>query len=1033
MPVYSAFTIPSLGMRAQSYSLATIGNNIANVSTGGFKRTDTNFSTLLSRTIDKQSDIGGVRPKDLNQISQQGRMEISNRELDLAINGQGFFILNSTAAGGGQTYYGRDGSFEMATLNDISVTGTPSLDANGNILPNTITAKDGYLVDKNGYFLQGWTADPVTGLFSSSSLSSLRIDPYAFATAGQTTTTAALELNLPAADSAGIPQVSEIALTGAFGAAEVGDTYSVTVEGTTVTYTVDGTETSLNAIRDALVAAINANATVAAKVTASASPTDGKLLLTGVTQGSSLTISGAATNGGATADNTAADSIVQAAKTGDIEYYNIEVFDSNGNARSVRLDFAKTANNTWDFSTTIGKTPVAQVDTVTLGGTIEAGDIYTVVVAGTSFSKTAGASDTLATVRDALITSINGSATVKVTAAASGTDALTLTADSAGSAFTTSTSTTNRTPVAQVDNLTLSGSYAAGDTISLQIDALSAVVYTVTANDITVDGIGGAAVTGNSAEAYNNITTNLAAAITANVATAGVVTPAATGGGTGIVTLTALTSGTAFAQATSATAIATGVSTPSTVTANSSIAAVAQIDNATLTGDYAPGDTISVNINGLGAVIYTVVPNDLTLDGAGGGGPVAGGSAAAYDNITAKIAAGIIADGPTAAVVTAAAGGAGTGVVTLTAVTAGTAFTQVTSAVTAGTGVAAATTPTPNVVASTVAQVDNATLTGTYAAGDIVSVNINSIGAVLYTVVPNDLTANGDGTGGVVAGNSAAAYNNITTKIAAAIAGNAATNAVITAAAPGGGGVVTLTADVPGTPFTQVTSSSRGGAGVSTASAVTANAAALADNTATYVNTTANVAPSEVTTTAVTTLTFDANGALLTPTGGLTSLALTFPPVGTVPAGTATVSLDISKFSQFAGDFLPFSYTNNGYAAANAQSVHFDSKGQVIANFDDSTYRAVYKIPLAQFSNANALEEFNGNVYRETEESGTANVVDADKTGYASFLPSTHELSNVDLAGEFTRMMMTQTAYNSSATVFKTVDEMVIAARDLKR
>ncbi|NQU56252.1 MAG: flagellar hook basal-body protein, partial [Rhodospirillales bacterium] len=270
MPIYSAFTIPSLGMRAQSHSLATIGNNIANVTTGGFKRTDTNFSTLLSKTVDKQSDIGGVKPKDLNQITQQGRMEISNRDLDLAINGQGFFILNSSATGGGQAYYGRDGSFEMATLNDISVTGNPTVDANGNATTALITAKDGYLVDKNGYFLQGWTADPVTGLFSSSSLSSLRIDPYAFATSGQTTTTAALELNLPATDNPGTSQVTEITLVGAFGAAEAGDTYSVTVEGTTVTYTEDGTETSLNAIRAALAAAINATTTVAAQATASA-------------------------------------------------------------------------------------------------------------------------------------------------------------------------------------------------------------------------------------------------------------------------------------------------------------------------------------------------------------------------------------------------------------------------------------------------------------------------------------------------------------------------------------------------------------------------------------------------------------------------------------------------------------------------------------------------------------------------------------------------------------------------------------------
>jgi len=773
MPVYSAFTIPTLGMEAQAHSLSTIGNNIANVSTGGFKRTDTTFSTLLGRTLDKQSDIGGVKTKDLQQISRQGNMVISNRDLDLAINGQGFFILNSSATGGGQTYYGRDGSFELSTLNDITVTGTPLTNADGSTTPTTLSTKDGYLVDKNGYYLQGWSADPTTGLFSSTSLSSLRVDPFAFASAGQATSTAALELNLPAADTPGLAQVSEVTLGGTV---ETNDTFSVSVgtPSTTATYTVLATDTTLNDIRTGLIAAINANATIAGQVTASASPTDGKILITGVTQGTSLSISSSTVNVAAgNADNTSLEATTQAAKAGDTQVYNIQIFDSNGNTRSARLDFAKTANNTWNLSTTVGKTPVAQVDKVTLAGTIEAGDIYSVVIDGTSFSHTVASGDTLTTISSALVSSINANTAINVTAAASGTDALTLTADVAGTSFS-----------------------------------------------------------------------------------------------------------------------ATATSANSTV--------VAQIDNTTITGNYAIGDTISVNINAIGAVPYTVIAADLTDNGA-------------------------------------------------------------------------------------------------------------------------------DGTG-----TDAIARNNIAIKLAAAVVGNAPTAAVVTATAPGGG-VVSLTAVTAGTAFTQVSSATTVGTGAATASTTTPNGAAIGDNTSTLANTTANVPATDTVTTFVSALTFDPKGALLTPSPNSVTLALNFAAAGSVPAGTASVALDISNFTQFAGNFQPFSYSNNGFAAANAQSFTFDSKGQIVATFDNSTFRTVYKIPLAQFSNANALQEFSGNVYQETEASGTALVVDADKTGYASFLPSTHELSNVDLAGEFTRMMMTQTAYNSSATVFKTVDEMVTAARDLKR
>lgn len=640
MTVYSAFTVPALGMMGQSHALATIGNNIANVNTGGFKRTDTKFSTVLSETVNKQSDLGGVKPKDLNQITQMGNLVGTNRNMDLAINGEGFFILSNKLSSG-ETFYGRDGSFEMNTVNDITVTG------NGG---TSITTKDGYLVDKNGYYVQGWTADPVTGLFSSTTLSALRIDPYAFAATGQATTTADLHLNLPATDTARLTQVTELGLSGTI---EAGDKYSVTVDGTTVEYTVLGTEANLNAVRTALVSAINANTTISAKATASASVTDNKILITGKTLTDALTVTSTATNGGATSDNAVTRNILQNATAGSAQYYNIDVYDSNGKPRSVRLDFAKTSENNWDLSTTVGKAAVAQVDTVTLAGTVEAGDKYTVTLDGLSFTHTAVGTDTLATISAGLVTQINSNSSVKATAAASGTTALTLTAKTAGTGFTTTSGATN--------------------------------------------------------------------------------------------------------------------------------------------------------------------------------------------------------------------------------------------------------------------------------------------------------------------------------------------------------------------------------------------GAATADNTATTATTTANVSALDTQTTAVSSLTFKTDGSLSVPTTGTVTLSLSFPATTDLAASTATVTLDISKLTQFAGDFQPFSYTKNGYIAANAQSIKFDSEGQVIATFDDSSYRAVYKIPLAQFANANALEETGGNVYRQTEASGTPLVVDVGTTGYASLLPNTHELSNVDLAGEFTRMMMTQTAYNSSATVFKTVDEMVTAARDLKR
>jgi flagellar hook protein FlgE len=51
----------------------------------------------------------------------------------------------------------------------------------------------------------------------------------------------------------------------------------------------------------------------------------------------------------------------------------------------------------------------------------------------------------------------------------------------------------------------------------------------------------------------------------------------------------------------------------------------------------------------------------------------------------------------------------------------------------------------------------------------------------------------------------------------------------------------------------------------------------------------------------------------------------------------------------------------------------------------------------------------------------------------ATFIPNAHELSNVDLATEFTEMITVQTAFNAASKAFTTIDEMLTVARDLKR
>ncbi|MGH6660806.1 MAG: flagellar hook-basal body complex protein, partial [Rhodospirillales bacterium] len=198
---YSLFQSSTLGMMSQAHALNTIGSNIANVSTGGFKRTETRFETVLSNTIrtgagadgavsfaSPESAFGGVNPKDYQIIDQQGIVIGTARDLDLAIVGDGFFQVSPDLQVSGQIFYTRDGSFEI----NVAGATTTSTDSSG----NTFTIQEGYLADKNGQFLLGVAAD-VNGQFTSTTSAPMRVDQFAFANTFRATTAANIGFNLP--------------------------------------------------------------------------------------------------------------------------------------------------------------------------------------------------------------------------------------------------------------------------------------------------------------------------------------------------------------------------------------------------------------------------------------------------------------------------------------------------------------------------------------------------------------------------------------------------------------------------------------------------------------------------------------------------------------------------------------------------------------------------------------------------------------------------------------------------------------------
>jgi len=143
------------------------------------------------------------------------------------------------------------------------------------------------------------------------------------------------------------------------------------------------------------------------------------------------------------------------------------------------------------------------------------------------------------------------------------------------------------------------------------------------------------------------------------------------------------------------------------------------------------------------------------------------------------------------------------------------------------------------------------------------------------------------------------------------------------------------------------------------------------------------------------------------------------------------ISLDIGTpgqvdgVTQFGGSFVTSRVTQDGLSFGNYVGMSVNDQGIVTAQFDNGQQRQIFKLPLAVFNNPNGLEAQTGNVYGQTNRSGTLSLQEAGAGAAGHVSPNSLESSTVDLAAEFTNMIITQRAYSANAKVISTADEML--------
>ena len=176
------------GLQAHQIAMDVEGNNIANVNTVGYKYNRANFDDLIYQTsriaTAPQNQHGGVNNMEVGlgtqinsttRIFKQGSLQTTDKQTDIALQGDGFFMVSPD--GGKTTYYTRNGDF--------------SRDSEGNF------------VDNGGNIVQGWMRDEVTGeIDPTRPLSDIKI-PTGLTVPARATTNIALKGNLDSGNDVG--------------------------------------------------------------------------------------------------------------------------------------------------------------------------------------------------------------------------------------------------------------------------------------------------------------------------------------------------------------------------------------------------------------------------------------------------------------------------------------------------------------------------------------------------------------------------------------------------------------------------------------------------------------------------------------------------------------------------------------------------------------------------------------------------------------------------------------------------------------
>lgn len=154
----------------------------------------------------------------------------------------------------------------------------------------------------------------------------------------------------------------------------------------------------------------------------------------------------------------------------------------------------------------------------------------------------------------------------------------------------------------------------------------------------------------------------------------------------------------------------------------------------------------------------------------------------------------------------------------------------------------------------------------------------------------------------------------------------------------------------------------------------------------------------------------------------------------TLNLGQFGVSGGLTQFASMGASGLSVnSFEQDGIPLGSFSSVTTQKNGDVRINYDNGQSRVVARVPVTVFKDPDRLEHLDGQAFLRTTESGEARVVEAGEDGAGLISTRAVERSNVDIATEFSKLILAQRAYSANTKIVSTVDDLLQETLNMRR